>query len=155
MNKDDYFRNLEDIITDPMFIGISTEDLDQEISNNMWCITLDQNLATEISTHEYVDFFKKVIRNRQDQIKNSNQEHGMIFYLWFDRMASQLRFNLISDVHEKLPFQCDIEILDNIDPIIEECLNYPFPNGLPIKEYPDSSAEKPHVLKVYRTDLII
>lgn len=121
----------------------------------MWCITLEQNLATEISTHEYVDFFKKVIRNRQDQIKNSNQEHRMIFYLWFDRMASQLRFNLISDVHEKLPFQCDFEILDNIDSIIEEFLNYPFLNGLPIEEYPDGSEEKPYVLRVYRTDLII
>jgi hypothetical protein len=153
MDKNKYFKNLEDIITDPIFIGSSKEDLDEEISNNMWRISLEQELASKISINDFVVFFNKVIANRQSQIKTSNKQHGMIYYLWFDWMASQLRFNLISTVHEKLPFQCELELLESIEPIINNFLHYPYLNGLPIEGNFDGSEEKPYILKVYRTEL--
>lgn len=105
MTKDQYFKNLEEIITDPIFIGSSKKDRDQEIDNNMWRITLERNLARQISVNEFVEFLNRIIENRQDQVRASNEEHGMIFYLWFDWQASQLRFNLISNIHEQLPFR--------------------------------------------------
>ncbi|AOZ90756.1 hypothetical protein [Paenibacillus crassostreae] len=58
----------------------------------------------------------------------------MIFYLWFDWMASQLRFNLISNVNEHLPFQCEIEILDSMEEIINEFLEWPFLMGYLLKD---------------------
>lgn len=149
MDKDGYFKNLEDIITDPIFIGSSKEDLNEEISHNMWRISLGQELASQINTNEFVDFFNRVIDNRQNQLRSLNGKQGMIFYLWFDWMAIQLRFNLISSIHQKLPFGCELELLDSMEPIIEEFLAYPFLNGLPIEGYSDGSEEKPYVLKVY------
>ena len=149
MDKKQYFNNLEDIITDPIYVGSSIEDLDKEISTNMWRITLEQELASQIRTNDFIDFFNKVITNRQDQINTSHEQHGMIFYLWFDLLASQLRFNLISSIHQKLPFGCDVKLLDKMELIIEEFLAYPFLNGLPIKGYSDRSEDKPYVLKVY------
>lgn len=149
MDKYEYFKNLEDTITDPIFIGSSKEDLDKEISNNMWRISLEQELASRININDFVDFFSMVIDNRQNQIKVSSGQHGMTFYLWFDRMASQLRLNLISTIHQRLPFGCELELLDRMEPILYEFLAYPFLNGLPIEGYSDGSDEKPYVLKVY------
>ncbi|USB33373.1 hypothetical protein [Paenibacillus sp. YPG26] len=149
MDKDAYFKNLEEIITDPIFIASSKEDIDEDISNNMWCISLEQELASQININDFVNFLSSVIDNRQNQIRALNGQNGMTFYLWFDWMASQLRFNLISNIYDKLPFWCELELLDRMEPIIEEFLAYPFLNGLPSGGYSDGSEEKPYVLKVY------
>lgn len=46
----------------------------------------------------------------------------MIFYTWFDEQASQLRFSLISDLHEKLPFRSEI-IWTDLPTLINMFLN--------------------------------
>ncbi|WP_210190653.1 hypothetical protein [Paenibacillus uliginis] len=73
----------------------------------------------------------------------------MIFYLWFDQLACQIRFNLISVLHKKLPFQCDVEIVEHMDDIILTFLNSPFHDGIPIEGYNDNIEEefKPYILK--------
>ncbi|WP_257786621.1 hypothetical protein [Paenibacillus crassostreae] len=43
MDKDQYFKNLEEIISDPIFIVLSKGELEEEINNNMWRITLDNS----------------------------------------------------------------------------------------------------------------
>lgn len=78
------------------------------------------------------DFLNKVVENRQEQIFKANCSHGMLFYLWHDAMASQLRFSLISDFHHNLPFGCPLKIIGNMDPIIEEFLASP--NGILLDE---------------------
>jgi hypothetical protein len=153
MNKEQYFKNLEDIITDPIYVGTSIEELNDEINNNSWRITLEQSLSSEITVNDFVEFFSDVIQNRKHQLSNANETHGMIFYLWFDRMASQIRFNLISDFHDNLPFQCEIDVLESIETIIQDFLEYPFLNGLPIDGNSDESEQKPYKLEVYKTVL--
>ncbi|OPA73688.1 hypothetical protein BVG16_26710 [Paenibacillus selenitireducens] len=154
MNKKElYFKDLEDIITDSIFIGSSEYDLDEEIANNMWHISSNIELIKALTLKDYRDFFNRVIQNRRDQIIDSTQNHGMIFYLWFDQLACQLRFSLISDLHKKLPFQCDLEILKHMDDIILAFLNSPFHDGLPIEGYNDNIEEKPYILKIYQTML--
>ncbi|MGG3280168.1 hypothetical protein [Paenibacillus solani] len=40
MNKDQYFKDLEEIITDKIFIGTSATDLQREIEVNSWRISI-------------------------------------------------------------------------------------------------------------------
>lgn len=75
-----------EIIVAPLFIGSSKNDLSEEISNNMWRISLEQDLdlAPVIRIEDFLLFFDKLIENRQRQIMESTNQQGMIFYLWFD-----------------------------------------------------------------------
>ncbi|MCT9872435.1 hypothetical protein, partial [Paenarthrobacter aurescens] len=79
---------------------------------------------------ELKDFFIKVIDNRANQIVNSKSNHGMFFYVWFDWQSSRLRLNLISDFHKRLPYGREYNVLNSLELIIEEYLNYPYHDGL-------------------------
>ncbi|UNK17026.1 hypothetical protein MNQ98_21420 [Paenibacillus sp. N3/727] len=154
-SKEFYFKDLEEIITDPILIGSSEDDLNEEIDNNMWRISFDAELKKVLTVNDYKIFFNRVIQNRREQIIGSTSNHGMIFYLWFDQLACQIRFNLISVLHKKLPFQCDVEIVEHMDDIILTFLNSPFHDGIPIEGYNDNIEEefKPYILRVYQTIL--
>lgn len=154
MDKIEFFQDLEEIVVDPLFIGDCEDDIDQEIVNNTWRISISNKLVTQSSIKDFIDFFGKVISNRRKQIKISNNHLGMLFYVWFDRQDAQLRFNLISDYDFKLPFGCDIEIIDNLEPIIEEFLSYPYHDGFPIENVSDEDEgikgeQSSDILKVF------
>ncbi|WP_051775272.1 hypothetical protein [Paenibacillus tyrfis] len=68
MNKEFYFKNLEEIVSDIIVIGNSEQDLTEETTNNMWRISLDLKLAKTIEVDDYREFFLKVIQNRQEQV---------------------------------------------------------------------------------------
>ncbi|MBD7943959.1 hypothetical protein H9650_07480 [Psychrobacillus sp. Sa2BUA9] len=133
-----------------MFIGNSKEDIDQEISNNTWSISVSNEMNIKLSVKDFKDFFREVISNRSKQIKMSNK--GMLFYVWFDWQAAQLRFNLISDYDSKLPFSCEIETIDNLEPVIEEFLSFPYHDGFPvedIREEDEGVEENNNPLKIF------
>jgi hypothetical protein len=153
MNKKQYFEDLEDITNDSIYIGSTAADLQKEIETNMWRISISTNLVNQITTDDFNEFIYKVVENRKEQIENSSSNLGMYFYLWFDFMASQLRFNLISDINKKLPFSCEIQILNDPKEIIDDFLRSPFHNGLPIEGYNDDSEDKEYTLKIYKIHL--
>ncbi|WDH96910.1 hypothetical protein PUW24_22645 [Paenibacillus urinalis] len=150
MNKEQYFKNLEDVITDPIFIGTSIHDLNKEISNNMWAISLEEEIAKELRIEDFLNFFNRLLANREYQVRKANKKQGMIFYLWFDAMASQLRFNLISGDHGQLPFKCELELIDHMVPILEDLLASPYLNGLFTEDDSDDTSDRPYKLKVYK-----
>ncbi|NTU19901.1 hypothetical protein HPY28_06145 [Brevibacillus sp. HB1.2] len=129
VNKDDFLIELEDIVYDSLFIGGHKDDLNKEISANMWSISLSKQLASQFTVSDFMNFFHKVIENRKQQILKSNSDHGMLLYVWFDWQASRLKFNLISQVHERLPFSGKIEIIDELEPIINEFLHFSYHDG--------------------------
>jgi len=142
MSKEEYLAELQEIIEDKMYIGNSIEDLESETSQNMWSISMSQQLANEFTTvDEIKDFLCKVINKRSEQLSESNSKNGMIFYLWFDKLSGRLRFNLISDIHLKLPFKCEIQTIEVIDSIINEFLTYPYHDGIPFEEATDEDDE--------------
>ncbi|MEK3975347.1 hypothetical protein MKZ20_11185 [Psychrobacillus sp. FSL K6-2684] len=150
MDKNEFFQDLEEIVVDPLFIGNSKEDIDQEISNNTWSISVSNEMNIKLSVKDFKDFFREVISNRSKQIKMSNK--GMLFYVWFDWQAAQLRFNLISDYDSKLPFSCEIETIDNLEPVIEEFLSFPYHDGFPvedIREEDEGVEENNNPLKIF------
>lgn len=136
MSKKEFMEELKEIIEDPMFIGNSIEDLDKETAENTWSVSMGQELANAFTMEELVSFFTQVQTNRKEQIVQTSN-HSMIFYVWFDWQAAQLKFSLISDFHEKLPFGGNYKTIERIEPIIAEFLQFQFHDGFPVAEIDD------------------
>jgi hypothetical protein len=115
---------LTDILHDTIFIGTTVDELTTELSTNTWRISLSSTERTALSGNDLVNFFDEIIQDRHEQLRQSNVKHGLIFYLWHDRQASQLRFSLISDFHKKLPFQAETVSASLVE-IIHEFLRSP------------------------------
>ena len=137
MDKNEFFQFLEEIVVDPLFIGDSMQDLDEETANNTWSMSISKKLATEIVVEDFIGFFQRVMTNRREQIKDSNNRDGMLFYIWFEWQSAQIKFNLISDYDTALSFGCEIEITRKLEPIIEEFLRFPYHDGFPFEEVRD------------------
>ncbi|MEI5906745.1 hypothetical protein WAK64_06695 [Bacillus spongiae] len=140
MSKEDFLKELDEIIEDRLFIGNSINDLDNEISNNTWSISMEKELANEFTTEDLKLFFNQVQNNRKEQVFK-NSDHNMIFYVWFDWQSAGLRFNLISDFHKKLPFGRNYKTIDNIEPILIKFLQFPYHDGFPVEEIEGEVAE--------------
>lgn len=133
MSKKEFVEELNEIIEDPIFIGNSIEELFNETRENTWSVSMGQELANEFTIEEMVSFFTQVQTNRKEQIVQ-NSDHPMIFYAWFDWQAASLKFSLISEFHEKLPFGSPYKTIASIEPIIAEFLQFPFHDGFPVTE---------------------
>ena len=93
-----YFHDLEEIVTDPLLIDSGKMEFE-----NMWSISINSELADTITVEDLSIFFEKVISNRKAQAKTLNLATNLLFYLWFDEQASQLRFIIIPDDGNGLP----------------------------------------------------
>lgn len=151
MDKYEFFQDLEEIVTDPIFIG----NLNEEIENNTWSISISNELAVEIMVDDFKIFFDRVVANRKKQVENSNSPK-MLFYVWFDWMAVQLRFSVISDDNAKLPFAGEVEITENLELIIEDFLRFPYHDEIVLEEVQVDESEineedeaKKKLLKVF------
>lgn len=113
---------LIEIANDVLTVGKSIADLGSELQDNTWLISMSVSERRFLAEDDLVDFFHHVIKNREQQLKSKVVGHGMYFYMWHDRQASQLRFSLISDFHNELPFGCKI-IQSDLNPIVREFLN--------------------------------
>lgn len=88
MDKKQFLAELDEILGDSAYIGKSIEDIGEEISRNMWSISLSQQLAAEFTVTELDSFLQNVISNRSEQIAKLECNHGMFFYVWFDWMSA-------------------------------------------------------------------
>ena len=135
MNKEEFLKELDEIIQDKLFIGNVMDDLEDEISQNNWSISIGQELAGKFTIEDLIVFF--------NQLKNS--DHNMIFYVWFDWQSARLCFNLISDFHSTLPFRCDYKIIDNLEPILNDFLQFLYHGGFTIEEIEDEEVSEDKV----------
>lgn len=133
-SSENYFGNLDEIIADELFIGSSTLDLQQEIRNNMWLISATNEEISHLTIQDFATFFERVIQNRLSQIRAANQQ-GMIFYTWFDEQACQIRFCLISNFHDELPFGNPITLVEGPEIIFEQFINSAYHDGIPFDEF--------------------
>ena len=104
MTKQEFFKTIEDIKSDKLLITDSVDNLNEEIQNNCWSISINDELSKEISVDELANFLKEVKKDRQEQLRHSNSKAGLVYYVWVDGQAGQLRFNFINSNHGKLPF---------------------------------------------------
>lgn len=149
--------DLQEIVNDTLFTGTSADDLNDEIRHNMWRISFGADERTRLSVDILEEFFTAVIENRRQQLLNSGSAHSMIFYVWHDAMASQLRFNLISDFHDTLPFKAEVITVPLADILREFLASPPEISWSELTIQDDSagvfveSTELVHRVKVFRT----
>src|SRR5579871_5279412 len=111
---------LQDIIDDLLCLsGVQSE----EIYHNMWCIVLEDDLIKNIEIEQLYSFVNKLIKNREQQLQQNNLHKNVVFYMWFDQQAMQLRFNVITGDIGSLPFGCKIRLLNVVDLILSDFIN--------------------------------
>lgn len=152
-------QHLMEIINDQLTIGSSPDDLQIEIDSNTWLISMNSFERKNVSVDDLLEFFEAVINNRRQQLQTSSISHGMHFYVWHDRQASQLRFSLISDFHDALPFRAKT-VPCNLSNIIREFLSSNDGLSYDLLEIADATQENlwedvpvENVLQVYQVHL--
>jgi hypothetical protein len=147
--------DLKQIIDNPIFITGNSSLQDQEIARNMWCLSIDPDVIKTIAVNDLVDFVSSLLNKRTQQIIDAGVIHPAIFYMWFDEMAAQLRFNIISDFGKKLPFGCQLDIVDSPQPILEDFLASHYHADIPWSELEelhddlDEDDEKSFISRVF------
>ncbi len=126
------------IIDSAIFISCDKTQQKQETLDNMWAISIDPDILHALTINNLLEFIDTLLKKRILQLSQLNASCPAIFYLWFDEMAAQLRFNIISDFNESLPFECDIEIIDSVLPILEDFLKSHYHEGISWSELEES-----------------
>lgn len=131
------FEDYETFFKEDLLITGLPEDLDNEIIQNMGCLGLSMDYSEGVTVQNYLDFFRElnIIHLRQLNVlaAKKQQVRGMLFYVWSDEQAGQLRFNYISDCHTNLPFGAEIN-LSELETVIAGFLKSHYLNGIPFSE---------------------
>ncbi len=115
--------------------------------NDIWMVSLN---APKVTVNDLSNAFSTML-----EIVHTKSERAMTFYMWFDEMANQLRFNVIEGHRIQLPFGARIEVVTTYDDILEKFVAAAQHGGLSwadIDEGEDIDDEKsPRLLKVFIT----
>jgi hypothetical protein len=162
MTKDKYFNDAESAaVNEKLFITEKTDLLDKEISENLWAFGITQELADRTDPSDFLELFDKIKADRQQQLDNCDKAINLIYYLWHDEQAGQLRLNFINSNHAQLPFGCELEYIETEREIITAFLKSKYLDDLPMNELEvvdgeddDIEQEQLFRLKVYTQTLI-
>ena len=119
-------RNLTDfefIINDGIYLSGSSYGVKEEVYNNFWQISFDEQFFSELSLKNFNNFLSILLKKRSEQIAEMSGVSVATFYLWFDEQSSQLCFNLLSGENIELPFGCTVKIVNSADIIFNKCIN--------------------------------
>lgn len=146
--------DLNEVINSPIFIGCESNLQNKETEENMWILSLDPQAIKNVAKKDLENFASCLLKKRKEQLLEQNIVCPVIFYMWFDEMAAQLRFNMISDFNKKLPFGCSIEIVNSPQIILEEFVQSHYHEGISWNEFnqgeDDSDGnDDPFTLKVF------
>lgn len=118
----------DDVVVDP-------ENVCTEARKNQWSFSITSEEGTALSTSEIETFISTVVRARCDALLRRQVPRGtMTFYCWFDEMASQLRFSIVSAKRGALPFGCDLVDAPLLG-IASAFLSSKFHDGIPWTEF--------------------
>lgn len=156
-DKQQFFDSLNLLEQLPLFLTENINRLSEEIQAN--CTQLSIPAGLQIDTLEIIEFLNKVKLNRQAQLQNSSLKINLIYYLWHDEQAGQLRFNFINAAHQTLPFGCAVSLIKSEEEVVADFLSSNYLQGIPWEELTDISAmpevaevaiEAAFTLKVYQ-----
>jgi hypothetical protein len=125
MTKKEFFKDIEGIKSDKLLITDSVDSVDEEIKTNCWSISINDELSKEFSIAELASFLKEVKADRREQLRRSKIKVGLIYYVWVDGQAGQLRFNFINSNHDKLPFGSQLTLVTMEHEILTDYLTRP------------------------------
>lgn len=113
-------NDLDTLLKARILITHDYSELKKEIDSNMWCLSLSDTYTPNASELNF--FLNRFFEELQIRIHKKQLIGPIVFYLWFDALASQLRFNVISNTDKRLPFGCDYQIVETPDCIIDNFL---------------------------------
>ena len=97
-----------------IYITDKTDDMEKEIYENYVKIGVPEEHLENISTIFFQNFLYEVKQNAKRNLDVNSLNVDLIFYVWFDAQAGQLRYNFINSNHEKLPFTTEIQLVDDV-----------------------------------------
>ena len=149
--------DLQQVIEDSIFISGNSYLIEEETQNNMWALTFGDKLIKKLELKNLTEFLSELLKKRNFQLNSLDPKIPATFYLWFDKQASQLRFNLISGENVILPFGCKLNLLDSPEPIFNDFITTTFKFATegdvveffdPSEDFDDATEEE-YVLNVY------
>jgi hypothetical protein len=143
VNKTDFFNGLSAQIAEPIYLTDKTDEVAEEINNNCWALSPPDDIVSQTTTIDFLEFIQKVKDSYKNQLDQSQLDIDLIFYLWVDAMAGQIRFNFINSNHNQLPFGCKLKFTERPEEIIMQYLTSTHREGIPWKEfYPVETTEQ-------------
>ncbi len=121
VNKTDFFNDLSNLISEPIYLTEKTDEVNEEIKHNHWILTASSDIISQATTTDFLEFIEKVKDNYKSQLDKSQLDIDLIFYLWFEE-PGELCFNFINSNHDKLPFGCKLKITDSPEKIVDQYL---------------------------------
>ena len=100
-----FIKYIEELNAD--FSLLQSVEVSEEAGENMYTFGVSEELLQEWGIDSVAAFLTEVSNLYAALCKSQ-----MLFYSWFDEMASQIRLSAISIQHGKLPFGCDIELCE-------------------------------------------
>ena len=122
MSKEEYFNQYESYITEKIFLTDKTSQVQNEIYENMLSFTVSKEQRTNLTNTDFINFLSRIKNNIKSQLNVSKTNSDLIYYIWYDEMAGQLRINFINANHSKLPFEAELEFTSNEVEIVNEFL---------------------------------
>ncbi len=80
MTKKEFFKNLDEIISDKIYLTEHLDELNKEIKINHWSIGIDSETAKKVDNDDLQDFLRKMVKNRFEQLDKSDKNMNLIFY---------------------------------------------------------------------------
>jgi len=159
-NKTDFFNDLSNQISEPLYLTDKTDEVNEEINNNHWILSVPADIISQATTIDFLEFIQRVKDNSKNQLDKSQLDIDLIFYLWFDEMAGQLRFNFINSNHDKLPFGCKLKYTDRPEEIVDQYLKSKYHEGIPWNELetietPEQIAEEDRLEKELHDNFVL
>lgn len=150
---------LQYILNGTLYLTDDTDKLSREIAENCFPLPISGENIKEINIADVLTFLAQIKNNRRIQLKNSGLPVTLIYYLWFDEQAGQLRFNFINSNHKKLPFNCPLRKVESELEILKQLQESDYSSGIPLEELNECNLEDgddesvEYVLNIY-TEMI-
>lgn len=115
--------DLEFIVNDDIYLCGSSSGVKEEIYNNFWQISFDENLSLKLSKNDLHYFLSLLLKKRKEQIAIISNTLVVTFYMWVDEQSNQLCFNLLSGQDITLPFGCTVHVVNSVDIIFNKFIH--------------------------------
>ena len=109
----EYIDNIFTFAKVDLYITDKTDNVNKEIAENCVKIGVPEHLIKDIDPLTFSIFLSSVKQNAKDQLTKSDLNVKLIFYVWLDEQAGQLRYNFINSNHEKIPFVAELNFVDD------------------------------------------
>ena len=97
-----------------IYLTDKTDEMEKEIYENYVKIGVPEEHLENISAIFFQSFLYEVKQNAKRNLDTNLLGVDLIFYVWFDAQAGQLRYNFINSNHERLPFTAEIQLVDDV-----------------------------------------